>query len=209
LPSGKAAAVAEGTPAGARERILDAAYELFSRQGIGAVGVDTIIARAGTAKMSLYRHFRSKEELVLAFLERRERLWTFAWLQAEVTARAGDPVARLLTIFDVFDEWFRTPEFEGCSFINVLLESTQESTVHQAAAAHLAEIRKIITNLATEARLADPAGFARAWHLLMKGCIIAAQEGHREAAVDAKQAGKLILQGWPRQTGPRVSSSSR
>jgi AcrR family transcriptional regulator len=59
--------MAEGTPAGARERILGVAYELFSRQGVGAVGVDTIIARAGTAKMSLYRHFRSKEELVLAF----------------------------------------------------------------------------------------------------------------------------------------------
>jgi AcrR family transcriptional regulator len=202
LPSGKAAAVAKGTPAGARERILGAAYELFSRQGIGAVGVDTIIARSSTAKMSLYRHFRSKEELVLAFLERRERLWTFAWLQAEITARAGDPVARLLTIFDVFDDWFRTPEFEGCSFINVLLESKPQTIVHQAAAAHLAEIRKIVANLAAEARLADPAGFARTWHLLMKGCIIAAQEGHREAAVDAKQAGELILRGWPRQARP-------
>ena len=77
--------------------------------------------------------------------------------------------------------------------------------MHQAAAAHLAEIRKIITNLATEARLADPAGFARAWHLLMKGCIVAAQEGHRGAAVDAKRAGELVLRGWPRQTGPRAS----
>src|SRR5689334_25448456 len=91
---------------GARERILDAAYELFSREGIQAVGVDAVISRSGVARQTLYRHFASKEDLVLAFLERREELWTRGWLEAQVVARASDPAARLLSIFDVFDEWF-------------------------------------------------------------------------------------------------------
>ena len=107
----------------ARERILDTSYELFSRHGVKAVGVDTIIERSGVAKMTLYRHFRSKDELVLAFLRERENVWTVGWLQAEVAARAADPRERLLAIFDVFDGWFRRDDFEGCSFINLMLEA--------------------------------------------------------------------------------------
>src|SRR5689334_24112269 len=105
---------------GARERILDAAYELFSRQGIQAVGVDAVISRSGVARQTLYRHFASKQDLVLAFLERREQEWTRRWLEEEVRTRATDPASRLLAIFDVFDEWFGRPDFEGCSFINVM-----------------------------------------------------------------------------------------
>lgn len=184
---------------GARERILDAAYELFSRHGMGAVGVDTVIAHSCTAKMSLYRHFQSKEELVLAFLEQRESQWTYKWLDAAIRARAADPEARLLTIFDVFDEWFQETDFEGCSFINVLLESPPESVVRLAAAAHLAEIRKILAVLATQAGFADVERLACTWHILMKGSIVAAQEGHRGAAREARQAGEIILRNWPRR----------
>src|SRR3954467_8077216 len=94
-------------PGEARERILSAAYDLFSRRGVRAVGIDAIIAQSGVARMTLYRHFASKEQLVLAYLERREELWTRRWLQAEVEQRASDPAERLLAIFDVFDAWFR------------------------------------------------------------------------------------------------------
>src|SRR6187402_3319099 len=103
---------------GGRERILDTAYELFSRHGTRAVGVDRIIEEAGTAKMTLYRNFASKDDLIMAFLERREELWTRGWLQAEVQRRATEPRERLLAIFDVFGDWFALPDFEGCSFIN-------------------------------------------------------------------------------------------
>lgn len=195
----KAAKEARQALPGARERILDAAYELFSRHGVGAVGVDTVIARSCTAKMSLYRHFQSKEELVLAFLGQRESQWTYQWLDAAIKERAADPEARLLAIFDVFDEWFQEPNFEGCSFINVLLESPPGSTIRLAAAAHLAEIRRILADLANEAWLAEVERFARTWHFLMKGSIITAQEGHREAAREARQAGEIILRNWPRR----------
>ena len=94
-------------PTGAKERIIDAAYELFSRQGTRAVGVDAIIERSGVAKMTLYRHFRSKQDLVIAFLQRREERWSRDWLQQEVRARAADPKGRLLAVFDLFDGWFQ------------------------------------------------------------------------------------------------------
>jgi AcrR family transcriptional regulator len=178
---------------------LEAAYQLFSRHGVGAVGIEAILARAGTAKMSLYRHFRSKDELVVVFLERREREWTRNWLEAGIVARAADPEGRLLAIFDVFDGWFQEPGFEGCSFINVLLEATEPGVIRQAATACLARIRAILERLAREAGLAEPERFARTWHFLMKGCIVTAQEGELAAAREARQAAEILLRQWPRQ----------
>jgi AcrR family transcriptional regulator len=178
----------------ARERILDASYDLFSRQGVQAVGIDAIITRSGVARQTLYRHFDSKQDLVLAFLERREELWTKDWLQAEVKRRAADPRERLLAIFDVFDGWFRRNDFEGCSFINVMLEMADPADpVHRAGAAYLAGIRNFLEGLAREAGIADADTFARKWHILMKGSIIAAAEGDRDAAQRAREMGQAVL----------------
>jgi AcrR family transcriptional regulator len=80
-------------------QVLTTAYDLFSRRGVRAVGVDTIIADAGVAKMTFSRHFPSKDDLVLAFLQRREQLWTHEWLEAEVSSRASAPADRLLGIW--------------------------------------------------------------------------------------------------------------
>ncbi|HXD67449.1 MAG TPA: helix-turn-helix domain-containing protein [Solirubrobacteraceae bacterium] len=177
-----------------RERLVTAAYELFARHGVQAVGIDAIIERSGVARQTLYRHFGSKQELVLAFLQRREEVWTYGWLAAEVQRRERDPRRRLLAIFDVFDEWFRDPEFEGCSFINVMLEHpAPDHPLHQAAAGYLARIRAFLRELATDAGIADPSGFARQWHILMKGSIVAAGEGDRDAARRAKQMGRVLL----------------
>ena len=189
------AAERSGTGSDARERILEAAYELFSRQGIRAVGIDAIIQRSGVARMTLYRHFASKDALVLAFLELREERWTQDWLQREVERRTPDPGTRLLTIFDVFDEWFRRPDFEGCTFINVLLEIADPAhALHRASSGYLGRIRAYVEGLATEAGIADPEGFARQWHILMKGAIVAAGEGDHEAARRAQEVGGLLLQ---------------
>ena len=178
----------------ARERLLTAAYELFARQGVQAVGVDAIIERSGVARQTMYRHFGSKQELVLAFLARREQLWTREWLQAEVERRADAPRDRLLAIFDVFDVWFRRPDFEGCSFINVMLEyPAQEHPLHQASAAYLARIRGFLESLARDAGIADAPAFARQWHILMKGSIVAAGEGDHEAAERAQDIGRALL----------------
>ena len=185
---------AASLPISPRDRILASAYELFSRKGVRAVGVDEVIARADVAKATLYRHFPSKDDLVLAFLQEREQLWTRGWVEAEARRRAGTPEEQLLAIFDLFDEWFRRDDFEGCSFINVLLETNDRATpLGGASAAHLATIRSIIRQLAVEAGLRDPDAFAHSWHILMKGSIVAAGEGDRDAARRAQAMGRLLI----------------
>lgn len=185
-----------------RERIDRTAYELFSRRGIRAVGVDDVVAQSGVGKMTLYRHYPSKSHLALAFLRRREELWTRSWLQHEVERLATAPDAKLLAVFDVFDKWFRRPDFEGCSFINVLLEfAADDPAIRSAAAEHLATIRGYLRRLAELAGVADADGFARQWHILMKGAIVAAGEGDLDAAKRAQAVGRLLLES--RGKGPQ------
>jgi AcrR family transcriptional regulator len=180
--------------ASARERILEAAYDLFSRHGLQAVGINAVVERSGVAKRTLYRHFASKDELIVAFLSMREKRWTKEWLQREVEERADDPEERLLAIFDVFHEWFQGEELEGCSFINVLLEvDNRASPVRKATVEHLAAIRDFLAELATEAGIPNADDFARRWHILMKGSIVTAQEGDRQAARRAQEIGRVVL----------------
>ena len=177
-----------------RERVLEAAYDLFSRSGLGATGVDSVIAEAGVAKMTLYRNFRSKDELALAFLQRREERWTYGWVAREVAQRGETPAEMLLAIFDVFGEWFARDDFEGCAFINILLELPDpDSVVRRAAVRHLANIRTVLAGLAAEAGIEQPETFARQWHILMKGSIVAAHEGDPDAARRAREMGELLL----------------
>jgi len=182
-------------PRSGRERILDAAYELFSRAGVRAVGVDTITAEADVAKMTLYRNFASKNDLALAFLALREERWTVGWVQGEVLRRASTPAGRLLAIFEIFAEWFARDDFEGCAFVTSLLEFDNRSDpVRQACVTHLATIRAFVCELAEAAGVEDPARFAGQWHILMKGSIVAAHEGDRDAASKARELGVLLLE---------------
>ncbi len=177
-----------------RDRILDAAYGLFSRAGVRAIGVDTITAEADVAKMTLYRNFASKSELALAFLTLREERWTRGWVQAEVQRRADTPGEQLLAIFEIFSEWFAREDFEGCAFITSLLEfDDRADPVRQACVTHLANIRAFLCELATAAGVQDPARFAAQWHILMKGSIVAAHEGDADAAMKAREMGLLLL----------------
>jgi AcrR family transcriptional regulator len=187
------AQAAAGRPT-ARDRILDTAYELFSRHGTRAIGVDRIIAECGIAKMTLYRNFASKDELILAFLEERDARWTRAWLQAEAERRGDTPAQRLLAIFDTFETWFARDDFEGCSFINVMLEVVEpDHPVRQATVKHLESIRGFVRKLAGEAGIEDTDAFARQWHILMKGSIVSAAEGDLQAAGRARELGRLLL----------------
>lgn len=199
-PSGQAQRPLDGgngsrgpKPSG-RERIRAAAYELFSRHGVHAVGVDMIVQRAGVAKMTLYRNFSSKDDLILDYLARRERVWTEEWLKAESSRRGRTPQERLLAIFDVFGEWFRSADFDGCAFLTTMLEVTDpRSPIHQASVRHLANIRVYLSALAEQAGVADPEEFAHQWHILMKGSIMAAHEGDANAALRARHMGVLLL----------------
>jgi AcrR family transcriptional regulator len=180
-------------PSDVRERILETAYELFSRRGIRGVGVDEVIERAGVAKATLYRHFPSKDELVVAFLELREQRWTREFLETEARRRGTNPEEQLLALFDVFDEWFRRDDYEACSFIKVLLEMGPQHPAGRAAVDHLANVRSLLRELAEEAALRDPAGFAYSLQILMKGSIIAAAEGDADAARRARSMARLLI----------------
>jgi anti-anti-sigma factor len=178
-----------------RERILTAAYELFSRSGIRAIGVDAITDLADVAKMTLYRNFNGKNGLAVAFLALREERWFKGWVRAETEARAASPAGRLLAIFEIFTEWFERDEFEGCPFITSLLEFDDRSDpVRQACVGHLAGIRAYLCELATEAGAVEPERFAAQWHILLKGAIIAAHEGDLDAAMKARELGTLLLE---------------
>jgi len=184
-------------PPAARDRILESAYHLFSRRGIRAVGIEELIERAAVAKATLYRHFPSKDDLVLAFLKQREHVWTHGWVEAESRKRGTTPEECLLAIFDLFDEWFRRDDFEGCSFINVLLETADRThPVGRASVAHLENIREVLRSLAEEAGLRDTEEFARSFHILMKGAIVQAGEGDFDAAKRAQTMARRLIEAY-------------
>jgi AcrR family transcriptional regulator len=181
--------------AGARDRILNAAYELFCREGVQAIGIDRVIAEAGVAKMTLYRHFPSKQDLVIAVIGLREQRWTFDWLLHEVKQRAQTPEAQLLAFFDVFDEWFRSDDYEACLFINTMFEShDRNSPIGKASVDALANERSIMRRLAEEAGVADPDAFAHTWQILLAGSIVQAAQGVTDAARLARGVASLVLE---------------
>jgi AcrR family transcriptional regulator len=158
------------------------------------VGIDEVIVKAGVAKATLYSHFASKDDLVLAFLERREQHWTFAYVEAEARRRGRTPEEQLLAIFDAFDEWFRRDDFEGCSFIKLLLEMGAEHPAGSASRHHLDNVRSIVRTLAQQARLRDSEGFAWSCQLLMEGAIISAGAGDAHAAQRAKAMARALIE---------------
>jgi AcrR family transcriptional regulator len=178
----------------ARERILDTAYELFTQRGIRAVGVDEVIARSGVAKATLYKHFRSKNDLALAFLDRREQVWTRDFIEAGSARRATGAEGQLLAIFDMLEEWYRRRDsFKECSFMSVLLEMGNDHVVGQACVRHLANLRAMVAGRAAAAGLVEPEEFALSFHILMEGSIISASEGDRQAANRAQAMARVLI----------------
>lgn len=158
------------------------------------VGVDAVVARAGTAKMTLHRNFPSKDDLILDFLRRRERLWTEGRLQHASRLRGERPQDQLLAILGLFSGWFDRPDFEGCPFLITMMEIDDAThPVLRASVEHLARIRGHLRELAEAAGVRDPQLVARQWHVLMKGSIMAAHEGDTGAAAAAREMGVLLL----------------
>jgi AcrR family transcriptional regulator len=180
-------------PSIAKERILAAAYELFSTRAVRDVSIDELIARSDVALATFYRHFPSKNDIVIAFLQRREDVWTLGLIEAEARRRGTTPENTLLAIFDVFHDWFQREDFEACAFINVLLEMGPGHPLAEASIVHLERIRSMVAGLAAEADLRDVEDFARSWHILMKGSIVSAAEGDTEAARLAKSMALALI----------------
>jgi AcrR family transcriptional regulator len=150
-----------------RERLLAAADELFYAQGVHSVGIDRVIELAGVAKASLYRTFGSKEELVAAYLAARHEAIREQILQA--VEQENDPRARLLAVFAAECRWLGRVTYRGCSFTRASAESSAGERVHYETASYRQDVRDILTQLATEANVPDPAALGMQLFLLYQG----------------------------------------
>ncbi len=187
------AAAPGGKEKGARARILGTAREMFYAEGIRAVGVDTIVERSGVAKSSLYRLFRSKDDLIEAFLRAEDQQFWAQWDQ--VAASATDPLGELRSHLNWISRYIATPRFRGCPFLNAAAEFP--SPDHQARAvcrAHKAELRRRIEALAQAAGLADPGLLADQLTLVIDGAFANSQAlGKHGPAHQLRQTGETLL----------------
>jgi len=195
-------------PKTGRERLVAAAIELFYRHGFGAVGIDRVIATAGVTKTTFYKHFESKDDLMVAAVQRRDEWESLAWGRA-VRRLAGDdnPRGQLLAIFDILDLWFNDPDFHGCMFMNTAAEfPNPHDPVHQAAAAYKRRTRDGWRDLAGTAGADREAAetFADCFTALLEGALILRQtHGRNDAArVVRPTAEQLILTYLPKVPEP-------
>ena len=175
----------------ARERILDTASELFYRDGYHAVGIDTIVAQSGVAKMTLYRHFASKDDLIAAYLERSNAEF-MAWLEGAI-ATVDHPQAKLVAAFDGIGKLATSARCLGCTFQGAAAEFPDlDHPGHRVALAHKRAVLGRFAGLAREADLRDPDGLAAQLLLLMDGAWVAARmfgpANHSASVADAARA---------------------
>jgi AcrR family transcriptional regulator len=185
-PPRKSAAELLGVPVAprnARERIVLTAIDLFYRHGFNAVGLDRILDVAGATKTTFYKHFASKDELIVAAVKRRDEWESQAWERAIRKLAGDDPKGQLLAVFDVLDAWFNDPDFRGCMFINAATEfPNPHDPVHQAAAEHKRAARDVFAGLAARAGARDPGAFADAYTLIFEGTLVLRQVHDRDDA---------------------------
>jgi AcrR family transcriptional regulator len=155
-----------------REELINTALRLFARHGYRATGIDTILAEAGVAKMTLYHHFKSKDDLIVAALKKRDTEWR-QWFMERVEALARTPREKLHALFDVLEEWFRNRDYHGCSFGQAATEFREpRHAVHKMATEHKQHMLDYLRRLATEAGARDPDMLARQLGLLIEGAVI-------------------------------------
>lgn len=179
-----------------KERILDAAAKLFVRDGFHATGIDTIVTEADVAKMTLYKHFESKDALIVEVLRRGDEKWR-ARFEAKVEQLAQTPEQRLLAVFDALQDWFEEDDFYGCTFINASAEYSMQrdnNKVLQVAEDHSNRVGEFIYGLAVAANAKDPKQLATHLGLLVEGAIVkAVTSGQPEVAQKAKEAAKVLI----------------
>jgi AcrR family transcriptional regulator len=180
----------------AREKLLSTATRLFYKYGINNVGVDEIVRQSGVTKMTLYKHFHSKDALATAFLEQIFKEWS-AWFTARVeklSEKAKKPEDRVLAIFDALGEWFGSPHFRGCPFINTVAEISDRSHPVRCVAVEFKNqlLQMIRASLATLGR--DKTDLAVPLLLLVDGAIVRATmtDSSQPAKVARKAAAALL-----------------
>lgn len=177
-----------------RDHLMATAWRLFYRDGYRVVGIDTILTEAGVAKMTLYNHFASKDELIIAILEKRDREFR-ASIADRVAATVGSPADKLLAVFDWTEDWFKSEGFNGCAFIRALSEYPDIAhPIHQTAWRHKVAVQAALTQLCAHAGAKDPAALANTLSILIDGAIVAAQAtGSSAPARAARETAESLL----------------
>jgi AcrR family transcriptional regulator len=191
-----------------RDRLINAAGELFYASGFQAVGLDQIIGAVGITKTAFYKHFESKDDLIIAILDRRDRN-DIAEAIAYMRQHGGDdPRRQVLALFDLLVDWFQRPDFRGCFFMNAATEfASPNDPIHRAAAAHGQHVAAEVLLRVQAAGVPDPVLITKQLMLLFSGAIAARHAGGvADAAATARLAAAAILSVRP--DAPTDSPSS-
>ena len=177
-----------------RDELVQKALQAFYRNGFHATGMDMLVRETGISKTSMYKHFRTKEDLILAVLRARDEYFR-NWLYRRMEELADTPRDQLIAMFDALEEWFDEPGYRGCMFIKASSEY-QDVThpIHKQSADHKRMLESHVVDLAEKAGLPNAAGLARQLLLLKEGAIVTAHLGHTDnSALDAKAAAVSLI----------------
>lgn len=177
-----------------RDELVRRAEQIFDRDGFHATGMDALVAETGISKTTMFKHFRNKEELILATLRLKDETLR-NWMHRRLESVAETPQDRLVAVFDVLAEWFAWPDFHGCLFIKASSEfSDGAASIPAQAREHKRLLLNDLQGLARAAGIAEPEQLGRQLMLLLEGAIVAARMGYNsESAADAKQAARVLV----------------
>ncbi len=170
-----------------RDELVKKALQVFYQNGFNATGMDKLVAETGISKTSMYKHFRTKEDLILAALRLRDEYFR-NWLYRRMEELAATPRQQLVAMFDALEEWFSEPGYQGCMFIKASSEFQDHShPIHKQSAEHKRMLESHVTRLAEQAGLSDPNILARQLLLLKEGAIVTSHLDYTDnPAQDAK-----------------------
>jgi AcrR family transcriptional regulator len=173
---------------------LATAERLFYRDGFRVVGIDTLLAEAGVAKMTLYNHFASKDDLISAVLVKRDR-WFRDSLTTAVSEAGRSPLKQLQAVFDWHERWFGGSDFNGCAFLRALSEYPDpDHPINKTAWSHKEGIKALLATICQAAEAKNPVTLASTLNMLLDGAIVAAHATRATtSAVDAKAAATVLL----------------
>lgn len=177
-----------------RDELVRKALNVFYENGFHATGMDRLVAETGISKTSMYKHFRTKEDLILAVLRLRDDEFR-NWLARRMEALATEPRGRLLAMFDALDEWFGQKGFRCCMFVKASAEYQDPAhPIHAQSAQHKKLLLMPLAELAGKLGISDPALLARQLLLLADGAIVTAHLlGREHVAADAKAAARTLI----------------
>ncbi len=177
-----------------RDELVQNAMRAFYQGGFHAVGMDRLAKETGVSKTAIYKHFRTKDDLILAVLRLRDEQYR-NWLVRRVEALASTPKDRLVAVFDALGEWFAEPSFKSCIFIKASSEFQERGNpIHASSAEHKHLLFKYFSRLTNGMGADDPEGLARQIQLLHEGAIVQAHlRDPRDVAQDAKAAAARLI----------------